>query len=116
MLYAPGAQARIATLQLRDGTRRTVDAREMTSGRLIEQICLGAREIACHRRVRGGDGTLEVADIRDSVTDALARMRSTLTIHNVRAWLGDAPADLDIVSVTPERAKVARGYRYVRAA
>lgn len=111
MLYAPNAGARVARIQFRDGTARVVEAREMISGRLIEQVARRVRELACAR----GDGIHE-RDVREAVGDAIARLRSTLTVHNVRSWLDGLPSDLDIVRVAAEVPAVARPWRYLRAA
>ncbi|HEY2774958.1 MAG TPA: ATP-binding protein [Candidatus Binatia bacterium] len=119
-LYAPNAGARIATIHFRDSTTRAVEAREMISGRLIEQMSHRARELAYQRAlagaVAGQDGGIGPNDIRDSVAETLDRLRSMLTIHNVRSWVNDLPAEIDIVKVTAEKPSVARPYRYLRAA
>ena len=62
------------------------------------------------------DGALAVRDAREAVSEALERLRSTLTVHNVRAWVDGLPSDIDIVGVAVDRPAVARPYRYLRAA
>ncbi len=115
-LYAPNADSRIATVHFRDSTSRAIEARELTSGRLIEQICHQMREAGFRRARRGEDGALTVGDARSCVSDALEKLRSTLTAHNIRAWVDGLPAEIDIVRVASERPAVARPYRYLRAA
>jgi proteasome-associated ATPase len=114
-LYAPNCENEIAKLTLRDGTTRTVRARELASGRLIEQICLSAREKAFRRHARTGGAGLTSADAADAVADALARLATTLGVHNARAHLDDLPEDVDVVRVEPIRARPERSHRYRHA-
>ena len=101
-LYLPNAAgARVATLRLRDGTTRTVFARDLMSGRLIEQICVDACERAFQRHVDGEASGLRVEDIDTAVEAACERLRATLTPRNVHAYLADIPPDLGVVAVEP---------------
>jgi ATP-dependent 26S proteasome regulatory subunit len=115
LLHAPNAENEIARLTLRDGTQRTVRARELASGRLIEQICLAAREKAFRRHARGEGAGVSCADAADAVADALARLATTLSVHNARAHLDDLPQDIDVVRVEPIRARPERRHRYLHA-
>lgn len=112
-LYEPNADNRIAALQFRDGKRREVAARELVSGRLIEQICAAARSAAFERRCRGGEPGITVDDMRDAAADAIERLRNTLTTQNAKSYLTDLPPDLDVVSVEPIRPR-ADPARYAR--
>jgi proteasome regulatory subunit len=114
-LYAPNAENEVARLTLRDGSRRTVRARELASGRLIEQICLATRERAFRREARGEGEGIRVADAADAVADALGRLATLLSVHNARAYLDDLPDDLDVVGVEPIRARPERRHRYRHA-
>lgn len=105
-LYEPNADNRVATLQFRDATRRDVAARELVSGRLIEQICKSARASAFERQCRGGDPGVAQVDMEVSVGDAIERLRNTLTKRNVAAYLSNLPQDIDVVSVEPIRPRV----------
>lgn len=99
--YSPNADNAIAELRFRDGTRRTVTACQMLSGRVIEQICLQARRSAFRRHSEGGIHGIRVEDMEEAVADALNRLASTLSTDNVRAMLNDLPQDLDVVAVEP---------------
>lgn len=116
MLYAPNADNLVATVHFRDGKTRPVPAKEMISGRLIEQVCHRVRESGFRRSVSGAVAALDVADVRQSIGETLDRLRSTLTTHNIRAWVDDLPADIDIVRVAAEKPSVVRPYRYLRVA
>ncbi len=115
LLYAPNAQNELSRLTLRDGTTRTVCARELASGRLIEQISLATRERAFRRHARGGGEGVTSADATDAVATALARLATTLSIHNARAHVDDLPEDVDVVRVEPIRARPERRHRYRHA-
>lgn len=105
-LYTPNAGNEIATLRLRSGTTRVVTARELISGRLIEQICRAACESAFHRHAAGGVPGLGVDDMRLAVSDAIGRMRTMLTVQNANHYLLDLPHDADVVSVEQIVSKV----------
>ncbi len=115
LLYAPNARNEIAKLTLRDGTSRTVRARELASGRLIEQIALSTREKAFRRHAREGGSGVTSADAADAIADALARLATTLSVHNARAHLEDLPEDVDVVRVESIRARPERRHRYRHA-
>src|SRR5262249_10183676 len=91
---------------------RTVAGRELASGRVFEQVCRSARRRAFLREVHGGDAGVQVIDLEEAVAQALERLASTLSPRNVRAYLGDLPQDLDVVSVEPVRRRVPRAHRY----
>jgi len=114
-LYQPNADNGIASLQFRDGQKREVLARELVSGRLIEQICKTARAAAFERRCRGGESGVSVEDMNTAVADAIDRLRKTLTKRNVASYLTDLPQDLDVVSVEAVQPRVDKA-RYARSA
>ena len=105
-LYDPNTDNAIVSLQFRDGTRRTVPARELVSGRLIEQICAAVRAAAFERQCRGGEPGVAIEDMTTASADAIERLRKTLSRHNIRNYLADIPQDLDVVSVEPIRARI----------
>jgi SpoVK/Ycf46/Vps4 family AAA+-type ATPase len=101
-LYLPNAPgALLATLRLRDGKTRAVFARDLISGRLIEQISVDARRRAFQRQVEGGAPGLRIDDIDAAVDAARERLRATLTPANAHAHLGDLPHDLGVAAVEP---------------
>ncbi len=110
--YSPNAENELCVLRFRDGKTRTVAARELASGRIFTQICRAARQAAFLRDVRSGAPGLQVTDIEDAVTDTIERLSSTLTVHNVHAYLSDLPQDVDVVSVEPITRKVTRPRHY----
>jgi len=114
-LYSPNADNAIAELRFRDGTVRTVAARQILSGRTIEQICVQARRSAFRRHAEGGTPGVRVEDMQETVADALDRLASTLSPANARAMLSDLPQDLDVVAVEPVRRKVV-AHRYLHRA
>jgi len=114
-LYSPNADNTIAELRFRDGTARSVAAREMVSGRTIEQICMQGRRNAFQRHVKGGASGVRVEDMEAAVAQALDRLASTLSPANASALLSDLPQDLDVVAVKPVRRKVA-AHRYIHRA
>jgi proteasome-associated ATPase len=116
LLYAPNADNALCTIQLRDGSTREVRARDLASGRLFEQIALGARERAFRRHLQGGAAGVRSSDAADAVEDALARLATTLGVHNARAHLADLPDDVDVVRVAPVARRPARSGRYQHVA
>jgi ATP-dependent 26S proteasome regulatory subunit len=114
-LYSPNADNAVAELRFRDGTARTVTAREILSGRTIEQICVQARRFAFRRHAESGTPGVRVEDMEQAVAQVLERLGSTLSPANARSYLGDLPQDLDVVAVEPVRRKVAR-HRYLHRA
>jgi hypothetical protein len=93
-----------------------VAARDLVSGRCIEQICRAARRAAFLRDVRGGERGLSVSDMDLAVSDAFRRLASTLSPGNVRVYLSNLPQDVDVVSVEPAARKVRDPQRYLNVA
>lgn len=111
-LYLPNAAgAAIATLRLRDGKTRTVTARDLVSGRLIEQICVHACRRAVQRHIDGDPSGLRLEDIDGALDAALDRMRATLTPCNAHSYITDLPLDLAVIAVDAQpRARSAATY------
>lgn len=113
--YSPNADNELCKIRFRDGKQRTIAARELASGRLIENICRTARRTAFLREVRGGSTGVQTKDMEDSVSQTLERMRTILTIHNAHAYLADLPQDVDVVSVEPIVRKVKQTHQYLNS-
>jgi proteasome-associated ATPase len=113
LFYSPNAGNELCTLRFRDGKQRTIVARELASGRLFENVCRSARRSAFLREVRGGAAGVQLPDMQDAVSQTLERMRRTLTISNVQAYLHDLPQDVDVVSVEPIIRKVKQHHNYL---
>ena len=110
-LYSPNADNAVAELRFRDGSARTIAAREIVSGRTIEQICVHARRNAFRRHAEGGTRGVRIEDMETAVAHTLDRLASTLSPANASALLSDLPQDLDVVAVKPVRRKVV-AHRY----
>jgi len=115
-LYAPNAADALCILHFRDGKTRPVGVQEVVSGRLFEQICRAARQVAFERHVAGGTEGVRVADMEKAVSDATQRLATTLTLHNVREHLEDLPQDADVVRVETPQRRVVRPIRYLNTA
>ena len=100
-------------IKFRDGKTRTVTARELISGRMIEQICRAARQAAFFRDVRSKERGLRVEDIDGAVADAIQRLSTLLTPRNAHAYLSDLPQDIDVVAVEPVVRRVTHAHRYL---
>jgi SpoVK/Ycf46/Vps4 family AAA+-type ATPase len=108
-LYDPNAAgSAVATVRLRDGKVRAVTARDLVSGRFIEQVCRGARERAFQRHVEGGEGGITQGDLDAALAGAIERLRGTLTLTNVHSYLTDLPPDIAVVAVEPAARAVSR--------
>jgi ATP-dependent 26S proteasome regulatory subunit len=119
-LFDPNADNEVAVLQFRDGSQRSVAARELISGRLIRQICRAAQHRALSRaaglqrdggRIGAGrdrhDG-ITVADIDEAVAEAIDKLSTTLSVNNAIHYLTDLSDEADVVAVDPIRRKVNR--------
>jgi SpoVK/Ycf46/Vps4 family AAA+-type ATPase len=115
-LYAPNAENDLCSIKFRDGKTRAVSARELMSGRSIEQICRAARQAAFQRHVAAKEAGLRVEDIDEAVAESIKRMAGALTPRNAHAHLHDLPQDVDVVSVEPIRRRVERKHRYMNIA
>jgi len=116
LLYAPNAGNELCTLRFRDNTTRTVAARELVSGRLIQQVCHQACQQAFMREVGGGQPGLTVQDMRDAVASAIRKLSTVLSPRNVHTYLTDLSNDTDVVDVRPIERKVDRPHRYLARA
>jgi SpoVK/Ycf46/Vps4 family AAA+-type ATPase len=113
-LFDPNADTAVAIVRFRDGKSRTIAARELVSGRLIEHICIAARQSAFERHARDEDEGISHEDVEEAVADAIERLATTLTTRNVGNYVTDLPQDVDVVAVEPVRRKVRR-HRYLTA-
>ena len=84
-IYSPNGENELSQIKFRDGSVQTITARELMSGRLIEQICRSVRQRAFVRDVKYGDAGIQLQDIEEAVADTLQRLSTTLTPHNVRS-------------------------------
>ncbi|MBW2723332.1 MAG: AAA family ATPase [Deltaproteobacteria bacterium] len=115
-LYASNSEGAVCTLHFRDGKSRQVYAGELMSGRLIEQICRAAARGAFMRHVGGGARGLMLADMHAATGEAIDRLRTLLTVRNVKEYLTDLPEDIDVIRVERNTGHASRALRYVHAA
>jgi len=115
-LYAPNGEGEIASVMFRDGTRRSVRARDLMSGASIANIARAATERACLRDIEGGDRGLVAADVLDAIADELNAAVVALTPANCHGFVSDLPQDLAVVRVEPTVRKVPRAHRFVNVA
>jgi proteasome-associated ATPase len=112
-LYNPNGDNALCVIKFRDGSQRTVTAGELMSGRLIQQICRSACQRAFLRDVTNGEPGIQVSDIEEAVADAIDRLSTNLTRHNVRSYLSNLPQDMDIIGVEPVVRRVRRTHRFL---
>jgi len=115
-LYSAGDSEAVAKVQFRDASSRTVCARELMSGRTLAQLCLRVSESAMLREASGGPPGILRSDAHLAVDEVFAKLRTTLTLHNIHAHIRDMPQDLDVVRVEPVVRKADRAHRYLRVA
>lgn len=89
-----------------------MSARELLSGRAIEQLCRAARASAFRRELRGGEPGVARIDVEEAVAATLERLGTLLTPHNCRAFLSDLPHDLVVVGVDVLQRATAHRHRY----
>jgi SpoVK/Ycf46/Vps4 family AAA+-type ATPase len=112
--YSPNGEGALSELRFRDGKTRVVTARELASGRILKQVCTAASQAAFVRAASGGNPCVCKKDIETAVSNAMARLRTTLSPRNVHAYLEDLPEDLDVVSVEPIVSKAKGKATYLR--
>ena len=83
------------------------------SGRLIEQVCESAKRSACERALRDGPSGIEARDMTRALDETVTRLRTTLTVHNVHAFLPDLDHDVDVVRVEPVTRRVQSKQTYL---
>ncbi|NLS93556.1 MAG: AAA family ATPase [Planctomycetaceae bacterium] len=112
-LYSPNGDNQLCTLKFRDGKIRTVAARELMSGRAIQQVCGNAKRLAFLRDVEQGESGMRIHDIDEAISREFSRLSTTLDRGNVHAYLSDLPQDVDVVAVEPVARRVGNGHRYL---
>lgn len=112
LLYAPNADNQVCTIKFRDGKSRVVRARELTSGRLIEQLCGSAKTSAFARHLATQESGIRVEDIENAASETIDKMRAMLSMNNAHHHLADLPQDVAVVAVEPVRPKVPRRHRF----
>jgi proteasome-associated ATPase len=112
-IYAPNGEGELASLQFRDGKRRSVRAADLVSGAIIANIVNSAIERACTREVETNEPGLRTDDVLAAMADEFEAAMRVLTPANCRYHLTDLPQDMDVVSVEPVVRKVKQPHRYL---
>jgi proteasome-associated ATPase len=112
-IYAPNGEGELASLQFRDGSRRSVRAADLVSGAIIANIVNSAIERACTREVETTESGLRTDDVLTAVAEEFEAAVRVLTPGNCRYHLTDLPQDMDVVSVAPVVRKVKQPHRYL---
>ncbi|MGQ0701888.1 MAG: AAA family ATPase [Gemmatimonadales bacterium] len=116
-IYAPHGLGDLAAVMLRDGKRRAVLARDLTSGAAIAKICQAAVEQACLRESETGESGIRLPDLLEAIDREFASLVRGLTPRNCRSYLLDLPQDVDVVKVEPTRPQgPRREHRLLRVA
>jgi proteasome-associated ATPase len=115
-LYAANGEGELASIMLRDGSRRAVRARDLVSGASIANVVTAACERACLREVDTGQRGVRLDDLLSAIDDELTKTVRVLTPANCRKHITDLPHDLDVVAVEMARAEVPQRHRYLRIA
>ena len=115
-LYAPNGEGGVATVMFRDGTRRTIQSRDVMTGASIAKISRVAIEQACLREVEGGEPGVRTSDVLDAIADELDCAVGSLTPANCHAFISGLPQDLAVVRVEPVVRRVRRPHRFRSAA
>lgn len=114
-IYSPNGESDLASLTFRDGSRKTVRARDLISGAGIAKIALASKESACLRETECGEEGILLEDVLSATAEELESLASFLTPRNCRDYLAGLPQDLDIVAIEPVRRKLPRIHRYLDA-
>jgi proteasome-associated ATPase len=112
LLFGGGDDAEIVRVRFADGKARTVRARELVSGRLIQQIAEAARRRAFDRDAKLNDRGIRAEDVEAGVAEAFKKLRSGLTRHSIHAYLDDLPQDIAVVAVENLSPRVPNASRY----
>ncbi len=99
VLYTPNGDNKIAAIQLRDGTKRTVVAKDLLSGAEIAKICRLAKERAAKREIEQGSSGVCRKDLMAGIERFLEESAAKLKPHNCHDYISDLPDDLDVVKV-----------------
>jgi proteasome-associated ATPase len=115
-IYTPNGDGEVATLVLRDNTRRVLRVPDLISGADIAQIARAAIEQACDREIDTGEWGVRLEDVLSAVAKQRETLARVLTPANARRYVSGLPDDVDVVRVEPVVRKVKRPHLYLNAA
>jgi SpoVK/Ycf46/Vps4 family AAA+-type ATPase len=113
-LYAPNGVGELATITLRDNTRRAVTARDLVSGATLAQIAAEAAERACRREAETREAGISLGDVIEAIDRELESAAAALTPGNCHRYLDDLPRDVDAVRIQRPTRPARQVHRYLR--
>jgi SpoVK/Ycf46/Vps4 family AAA+-type ATPase len=110
-----GESNRVCKITFNDSSSRTVEARELISGRVLAAIATNARRLAARREAAspGGSQGMEINDVIESTEEAIDSLRTCITRANAHAHIDDLKQDLGVVAVEPLHPKPRRTHPYL---
>ncbi len=112
-IYAPNGHGELATIGFRDGKRRSVSARDLVSGAVIEKIVQTTLTRAGRREIETGEAGVQLADLFEAIDDEFNTAAQVLAPGNCHRYLDDLPQDVDVVRVEPVVRQAKQLHRYV---
>jgi len=98
--YAPnGANGPVATLTLRDGSRREVTAADVMTGALLANVANTAKRRSASRALRGGKCELTPQDVLTALDQRLTEIAERLRVGPALYQTLDLAPDLEVVRV-----------------
>ena len=101
LLFAPNAPNRVCTVKTNDGADHPFSARDLISGRIIEQIATQTRRSAAESEAAGNGIGVTTEHIRQAVGEAVQKMRAAISPANAHSYLPSLPTDLQVTAVVP---------------
>jgi proteasome-associated ATPase len=116
-LYSPNGEFyHLATLTLRDGSRRPLTAPQLMTGALIANIAALAKRQSCFRAIAGGPVGITTDDLLRSADQELSNITQRLRPGPALQQMLDLPQDLDVVKVeVHESRKLPRSFEYLKS-
>ena len=101
LLFAPNAPNRVCTVKTNDGADHDFHARDLISGRVIEQIAVQTRRSAAESEAAGHAVGITTDHVRQAVGEAVQKMRAAISPGNAHSYLPSLPTDLHVTAVVP---------------
>ena len=101
LLFAPNAPNRVCTVKTNDGANHEFYARDLISGRVIEQIASQTRRSAAELEATDQGIGITTDHVRQAVSEAVHKMRSAISPANAHSYLPSLPTDLNVTAVVP---------------
>ena len=101
LLFAPNAPNRVCTVKTNDGADHEFFARDLISGRVIEQIAGQTRRSAAESEAADQGIGITTDHVRQAVSEAVQKMRTAISPANAHSYLPSLPTDLNVTAVVP---------------